>query len=139
MPFNTMNKIFLIDEDDQVIFKKALKLINPLPQCHTATNGKIAFDKLKATTSLPDIIFLDLNMPIMNGWEFLIQVRKEVGLNRIPVGIFTTSNIVRDEELAKELGGRFFLTKPNDFQTLLKKLQQILSAEFSINEYVSFI
>jgi CheY-like chemotaxis protein len=135
-----VNKILLIDddEDDQVFFKEALALINPFLQCDTAANGKIALDKLNASISLPDIIFLDLNMPFMNGLEFLIQIRKEAGLNRIPLGIFTTSNIVRDKELAKELGARFFLTKPNDFQLLRKQLQQVLSADFSTNEYISF-
>ena len=135
-----MNKVFLVDddEDDQLLFKEAIELINPALQCDTATNGKIAFDKLKLSTSLPDIIFLDLNMPIMNGFDFLIQIKKENDLSKIPVGIFTTSNMVRDKELTKEFGARFFLTKPSDFQILCKKLQQILSADFSTGEYLSF-
>jgi len=134
-----MNKIFLIDddEDDQLFFKDAIELINPSLQCDTATNGKIALEKLRATPSLPDIIFLDLNMPVMNGFDFLIQIKKENALSKIPVGIFTTSNILRDKELTKEFGAQFFLTKPNDFQVLRKKLQQLLSADFSSDKYVS--
>jgi len=134
-----MNKVFLIedDEDDQLLFKEAIKSINPSLQCDTSTNGKIALEKLKATTSLPDIIFLDLNMPVMNGFDFLIQIKKENELNKIPVGIFTTSNIFREKELTKECGAQFFLTKPTDFQVLRKKLQQILSADFSTDEYIS--
>lgn len=134
-----MNKVFLIDddEDDQFFFKDAIELINPVLQCDTATNGKIALDKLKLSTSLPDIIFVDLNMPVMNGFDFLIQINKEKVLNKIPVGIFTTSNIVRDKELAKEFGARFFLTKPADFQILCKKIRQILSVDFSTVEYLS--
>lgn len=134
-----MNKIFLVDDDvdDQLVFKEAIELINPSLQCDTATNGKIALDKLKLSTSLPDIIFLDLNMPIMNGFDFLIQIKKENALSKIPVGIFTTSNILRDKELTIEFGAQFFITKPNDFQVLRKKLQQILSADFSNDEYIS--
>jgi len=134
-----MNKVFLIedDEDDQLLFKEAIESINPSLHCDTATNGKIALDKLKATTSLPDIIFLDLNMPVMNGFDFLIQIKKENELNKIPVGIFTTSNIFREKELTKKFGAQFFLTKPADFQVLRKKLQQILSADFSTDEYIS--
>jgi CheY-like chemotaxis protein len=134
-----MNKIFLVDDDadDRLLFKEAIELINPSLQCDIATNGKIALDKLKVSTSLPDIIFLDLNMPVMNGFDFLIQIKKENVLNKIPVGIFTTSNILRDKEWTKEFGAQFFITKPNDFQVLRKRLQQILSADFSNDEYIS--
>ncbi len=134
-----MNKIFLIDDDldDQFFFKEVIESINPTLHCYTATNGKIALDKLKVSASLPDIIFLDLNMPVMNGFDFLIQIKKENALSKIPVCIFTTSNILRDKELTKEFGAQFFLTKPNDFQVLRKKLQQILSADFSTDEYIS--
>ena len=134
-----MNKIFLIDddEDDQLLFKQAIEFINPMLQYDTATNGKIALDRLKSSPSLPDIIFLDLNMPVMNGLEFLIQIKKEDALSQIPVGIFTTSDVLRDRELTKEFGAQFFLTKSNDFQVLRKKLEQVLSADFATNEYIS--
>jgi len=134
-----MNRILLIDDDDddQFFFKEALESINPLLDCETATNGKIALDKLKEGTSLPDIIFLDLNMPVMNGFDFLIQFKKEPALRKIPVGIFSTSNNFRDKEVTKESGAKFFLTKPNDFQTLRKKLKQVLSADFSTDQYLS--
>lgn len=134
-----MNKILLIDddEDDQYFFKEALEIINPLLQCDTAKNGKIALDKLQADTALPDIIFLDLNMPLMSGFDFLVHIKKATLLSKIPVGIFTTSNIVREQELAKELGASFFMTKPTDFKVLCEKLQQVLLADFTTDEYMS--
>jgi len=58
-------------------------------QCDTATNGKIALNKLKSIRSLPDIIFLDLSLPIMNGFDFLIHIKKENGLNKIPTTSFS--------------------------------------------------
>ena len=134
-----MNKIFLIDddEDDQFFFKEVIESINSTLHCDTATDGKIALDRLKASDSLPDIIFLDLNMPVMNGYDFLIQIKKENGLNKIPLGIFSTSSTLGDKELTKELGAQFFLTKPNDFQVLREKIEQIISVDFSIVEYLS--
>jgi len=134
-----MNKIFLIDddEDDQFFFKDALESINPTLRCDTAANGKIALDQLKVSTSLPELIFLDLNMPVMDGFEFLIQIKKENVLNKIPIGIFSTSNILSEKELAIKLGAIFFITKPNEFKLFSVKLQQILSADFSTGEYIS--
>lgn len=134
-----MNKLFLIDddEDDHFFFKAAVKLVNPLLNLDTAENGKVALDKLKASPSLPDIIFLDLNMPVMNGFDFLVQIKTENQLKKIPVGILTTSNAIADQERTKEFGARFFLTKPNDIRSLGKKIQQLLSADFSTEEYIS--
>ncbi|MEO6167342.1 MAG: response regulator [Chitinophagales bacterium] len=136
-----MNKIFLVDddEDDQLFFKEAIEIINPSLQCEMASNGKIAIEKLKSITFLPDIIFLDLNMPVMNGIDFLIQIKRENRLSKIPVCIFTTSSILSDKELTKKLGAQFFLTKPNDFHVLRKKLQQILTTEFLTDEYLSIL
>jgi len=134
-----MNKIFLIDddEDDTFLFKEAIEVIDPTLQCDTATNGQVALDQLKAAAVLPDIIFLDLNMPVMNGLDFLVHIKKESALSKIPVGIFSTSNIPADQEQTKKLGASFFLTKPTDFQVLCKKLRQILSADFPSEEYTS--
>ncbi len=134
-----MNKIFLIDddEDDHVFFKAALRAIQPALQCEIAVNGKTALHALRTNSSLPDIIFLDLNMPIMNGLDFLGHMQKDDRLKAIPVGIFSTSNLLQDREMAKALGARFFITKPSDLQVLRKKLQRILSADFSIEDYIS--
>ncbi len=134
-----MNKILIIDddEDDHFMFKEAIAALKLTIHCDTATNGKLALEKLKANTTIPDIIFLDLNMPIMNGYDFLIQIKKDNTLSNIPVCIFSTSNLDRDKQLTKEHGAIFFLTKPNYFQKLCKQLQQILSADFSTGKYLS--
>jgi len=134
-----MNRIFLIDddEDDQLFFSEALKLINPSLQYDSAANGKIALDKLTSIDRLPDLIFLDLNMPVMNGYEFLKQAMNNLHINKIPIGIFTTSNILSDIERAKELGAKFFFTKPNDFNVLCDKLEKILTEDFNTEGFIA--
>jgi CheY-like chemotaxis protein len=134
-----MNKIFLIDddEDDQLFFIDALESIDPLLQCDTAGNGKVALEKLLSSDPLPDIIFLDLNMPVMNGFEFLMHIKNEMLVNKIPVGIFTTSNIIDDIKKSKKLGAKFFFTKPNDFQVLCTKLQKLLTEDFTNEDFRS--
>ncbi|MGJ8592842.1 MAG: response regulator [Aquaticitalea sp.] len=134
-----MNKIFLIDddEDDQLFFQEALELINPSLQCDTAGNGKIALDKLKASETMPDLIFLDLNMPVMNGLELLSHIKNDIKINKIPIGIFTTSNINEDVELTKKLGAKFFITKPSDFKLLCIKLKKLLAEDFTTDKFIS--
>jgi two-component system, chemotaxis family, response regulator Rcp1 len=64
----------------------------------------------------PDLIILDLNLPRMNGFDFLARIKKETGLKTIPVCILTTSEAIEDIEKAKELNTDCYLIKPLDLK-----------------------
>ena len=124
--------IFLVDDDadDQLFFTDALKEIDSSISCAIANNGKEALEKLRKLVSLPEILFLDLNMPFMNGYECLSELKNETRLSRIPVVIFTTSNDPKDAEITHQLGAEVFLSKPNEFSQLRNKLEKILALDF---------
>lgn len=124
-------RILLIDDDhdDQLFFLDAVRDIDATIVCEVANDGIEGMEKLKHET-LPDLIFLDLNMPYMNGFDFLLLIRKEQRYDDIPVIIFTTSSHQRDIETSRELGARAFLTKPNNFNELAKKLASLIQHEF---------
>jgi CheY-like chemotaxis protein len=131
----SIKNILLIDDDadDQLLFTDALREIDSGIRCLIANNGKDALEQLKNFSNLPDILFLDLNMPFLNGYELLKNLKTETRLSEIPVVIFTTSNDRKDAELARQLGAHFFLSKPNEFSKLRMKLAYILSMEFNSN------
>ena len=108
---------FLIDDDadDQEIFLSVLDEIVPSIRCYTASNGKEAIDKLTTAEVRPDLIFLDLNMPLMNGQQFLKACQLMEGCRHIPVIILTTSSDRRSIEETKQLGARDYITKPDKF------------------------
>jgi CheY-like chemotaxis protein len=126
-------KILLIDDDadDQLIFMDAISEITTGIECITANNGSEALDHLKTITPAPSIIFLDLNMPRVNGFECLEQIKKDERLKQIPVIIFTTSNSPVDRRRIKDSGAEVFLTKTSDFNSLKASLQEILETDFS--------
>jgi CheY-like chemotaxis protein len=113
------------DEDDQMLFKEALKQVDNSVRCDTAVNGADALQKLKSEPP-PYMIFLDLNMPIMNGFECLKALKKEQFYQDIPVIIFTTANDTATIEKSRKLGATAFFHKPIDFDLLLAKLRQIV-------------
>jgi CheY-like chemotaxis protein len=123
----TSNRILLIDDDvdDQLYFRDAVNEINPSITCEIANNGKEALQQIEIPP-LPDIIFLDLNMPVMNGFECLSSLKKKGRYQDIPVVIFTTSKNADDISRTRELGASFFFTKPTDFNTLCHKLKTII-------------
>ena len=89
-----MKKIILIVEDDRVIanlYKLKLELSGF--DCRIAENGLIAFHELHSLR--PDLILLDLNMPVMNGEEFLKKIRKDEKFSETPIIILT--NISKEE------------------------------------------
>jgi CheY-like chemotaxis protein len=103
------------DEDDQTLFLMALKSVGKEVHCSTAENGKEALDKLRNLAVSPDLIFLDLNMPVMNGQEFLTEIKKDQSLDHIPVMVLSTSRHKSTIELTKELGAEEFFSKPENF------------------------
>jgi len=126
-------KILLVDDDadDQLFFVDAIKELEPGIDCKVAENGLEALNHLENIPPPPSLIFLDLNMPIMNGYECLAILKKTEAYREIPVIIFTTSNQQKDLERSIGMGANMFLTKPFDFNILKSKLQDILKMHFA--------
>jgi CheY-like chemotaxis protein len=126
------HRILLVDDDadDQLFFLEAISAIDKTLHCDVASNGIEAIDHLNKMPPAPSLIFLDLNMPKMNGYECLERIRQICGFNKIPVVIFTTSGNPREAERTKSLGADIFLTKTSDFKKLQLRLNEILNTAF---------
>jgi len=124
-------QILLIDDDvdDQLIFREIIEEISPDIECISAQNGLEGLDKLAGMDPGPTMIFLDLNMPFISGWECLERIRKDARTRRIPVVIMTTTDSPADNERALDLGARAFITKTADLPSLRLIIRKMLSAE----------
>jgi CheY-like chemotaxis protein len=114
------------DPEDQDIFREAIEVVAPHTTCHFARNGDDAFRLISKMVIEPDYIFLDINMPEMNGKEFLKKLKATARLRGIPVIIYSTSNTQRDMEECKNLGAIEFITKPSDFTLICTMLKNFL-------------
>lgn len=114
------------DPDDQELFLEALKGIDERSVCVTAFDGQQLLDKLANSLIVPDIIFLDLNMPKMNGKECLKLIKENSLINHVPVIIYSTSDDKNEMTEALESGAAFFLQKPSSFEALCRALSQII-------------
>jgi CheY-like chemotaxis protein len=123
---NLTKRIMLIDDDpdDQLFFRDAVHTLRPDLQCELASSCMEALKQMEE--SHPDLIFMDLNMPVMNGFDCLAYLKNKSELRDIPVIIFTTSTTLSDINRTRQLGASWFMTKPNDFNVLCKKLNKII-------------
>jgi CheY-like chemotaxis protein len=123
-------KYFLIiddDADDREFFREAVAQVFPSAQCQEAIDGVEALKKLRMESEqLPDYIFLDLNMPRMDGKSLLVELKKDCQLKHIPVVIFTTSSALEDKEQTQILGAASFITKPYEFDKLCNCIQSVV-------------
>ncbi|MBS0028771.1 response regulator [Chitinophaga sp. 22321] len=119
--------VLLIDDDidDRMIFGEVLKELAPDIIYHEAINGEDALIKLD-NDLIPDLIFLDLNMPRVDGKQFLAEIQRISHLKHIPVIIYSTSSHESDKKETRELGAVYFLTKPNSLHELTHILTDIL-------------
>jgi CheY-like chemotaxis protein len=124
------NKIFMIvddDSDDCEFFCQGIEEIDPNSECIFAVNGKEALTKLRSETAhLPDFIFLDLNMPRMDGRTCLTELKKDEALKNIPVIIFSTSVHPAEKEELRKQGAAHFFSKPSDFEELKREIQFVI-------------
>lgn len=126
-----MSKSFLLtddDIDDRELFLEALTSIDPSITCHFAEDGEAALQLLgKRDIIKPDIIFVDINMPVMNGWELLRELRKDETFDGVPVMVYSTSGALRDKLTARDLGALCFITKPYDYKLVRKMLEIVIA------------
>lgn len=116
--------ILLIDDDelDVISFERALAKIDLPITLYTAFNGLEALELLNEKNITPDIILLDLNMPRMNGVEFMEELRKDDTFNAIRIFVMTTSNEKRDRMRMEELGISGYILKPMNFNDNTKRI-----------------
>ncbi|GAA3988512.1 response regulator [Hymenobacter antarcticus] len=120
-----MRSVLLVEDDifDTMTAEKSFAKFNIPHQLHTAFNGEEALDLLLGRNGtdplrpLPEVILLDLNMPRMNGIEFLTELRGSAEFADIPVFITTTSDMDVDRLATDTLGVSGYILKPLDFET----------------------
>ena len=130
----------LIVEDNKIVtlgIRKTLESEFPSISVDTAENGEEALDHLNKLnqTELPFFILLDINMPIMNGIEFLVAIKKIEKYSRIPIIIHTTSSSAEDYFKCKTLGVCGYFVKHIDFKEYKKNL--ILITEYWMRSYTN--
>ncbi len=122
------------DEDDQEIFKMCLKAVNKDIHCVSAYDGQEAIDMLASNPELaPHFIFLDVNMPKMNGIECLRILQKIPSLRNTKIFIYSTTAEKSALEESKKLGATDYIVKPSKTSVLKEKLGNIFKIVSEIN------
>lgn len=121
------NKILIVDDEDhlRMLIEQALEeLEDEGVDFFTASNGEEALDLI--VNEKPDLVFLDVMMPKMNGLEVCRKVKLELQLNDVSIIILTAKGQELDKKKGEEVGADLYMTKPFDPDKLLDKAREIL-------------
>ena len=115
------------DEDDRLFFIDAFEEIKINTIVNTVNYGKELLNFLNhPETILPNIIFLDLNMPILNGIDCLKEIKLNDKFKDIAIAIYSTSSSDQDVENTFVLGANIYIKKPSNFNDLKKILSDVV-------------
>ncbi|HEY6144438.1 MAG TPA: response regulator [Flavobacterium sp.] len=115
------------DEDDRLFFTDAFDELKINTIVNTVNNGRELLNFLNhPETVLPNIIFLDLNMPILNGIDCLKEIKQNDKFNDIAIAIYSTSSSDQDVENTFVLGANIYIKKPSNFSDLKKILSDVV-------------
>jgi CheY-like chemotaxis protein len=136
-PMKTIDTLYLIDDDDtyQFIVQRTLNSLNLVNSIKLFSNGKAAIDFLEATLhdieQIPDVILLDLTMPIMDGWQFLeqyLRFRPRIG-KKVVIFVVSSSIDPRDMQRAKSISEvTDYIIKPLTKSKLISMLHESLES-----------
>lgn len=133
----SLNILLIEDDEIEVMkFNRVLKTIESNHKIIEANNGEEAVQILKEKEIIPDIIILDLNMPRINGIEFLGILKKDSELKYIPAIILTTSNNHTDILECYKIGIAGYVLKPLKYEDYVDRIKKMLDY-WSINELTS--
>lgn len=115
------------DQEDREFFSDALREIDPSITCLSSDGGMDALSLMERQRPLPDYIFLDINMPMMDGKQCLKALKSIPEFESIPVIMYSTSTDTREIRECYELGASDFLIKPNSYDKLVNDLHSIFA------------
>lgn len=123
------------DESDRLLFLEAFRELKIKTIIHTVNDGRELMDYLsQKDTRLPQLLFLDLNMPRKNGLQCLKEIRENDNLKNISVAIYSTSASEKDIDETFLYGANVYIKKPNDFGLLKQVLNQAVTAAWQYRE-----
>jgi len=116
------------DEDDRLFFKDAIDEVKVKTVVTTVNDGVQLMDYLyRPDIRLPNVVFLDLNMPRKGGMECLKEIRSNSKLKDLSIAIYSTSASEEDIEETFVKGANIYIKKPNDFGELKRILSEVIS------------
>jgi CheY-like chemotaxis protein len=118
------------DEDDRDIFREVMRDVNPNVKLVLAKDGLDALSKLKELN--PICLFIDMNMPKMNGLQLLALLKEDPALMKIPAFILTTALTPNQTQEVKSLGAHDYLIKPSSFEEFKNLLRRSFEKHFGI-------
>ena len=120
-------KILIVDDEAHIrmLIEQTLEeLEDEGVEFLTAENGEIALDIIQREK--PQLVFLDVMMPKMNGMEVCKKVKKELGLNNVYIALLTAKGQELDRQKGQEVGADVYMTKPFDPEMILQKAREVL-------------
>ena len=131
-----MNKLKILlvddDEDDRQFFAEALDSLDMNTELVQLTNGEACLEYMENQKGdCPNLLFLDLNMPIMNGFQCLEQIRKQKVFKDVIIAIYSTSSAEKDIEDTFNKGANIYITKPSSFKDLKNSLRQVIKTNWT--------
>ena len=127
-------KVLLVDddEDDRLIFSNALNSIAKDVEIVEVINGMECIAYLENNNAaLPEILFLDLNMPIMNGFQCLKKIKTTANFESIIICIYSTSSTEKDVSFTFANGADMYILKPFSIDNLRRTLEQVFAINWS--------
>lgn len=116
------------DEDDRLLFIDAFEELKINTKVNTFNDGVELMDYLNSPDAvLPNVLFLDLNMPKKNGIECLYEIKANERFREIAIAIFSTSSSEEHIEETFVQGANIYIKKPSDFATLKKVLSDVVT------------
>lgn len=116
------------DEDDRTFFKEALQELKVKTNVTLVNDGMQLMNYLNQPENrLPNVIFLDLNMPVKSGLECLKEIRRNKRLRDLAIAIYSTSSSEENIEEAFVQGANIYIKKPSDFSLLKNVLEQVIN------------
>ncbi len=118
-------KILIVDDEQDIVETLRFVLEDAGFECHCAYDGEEGLNKAKEL--IPDLIILDVMMPIMNGYKISRLLKFDAKYKDIPILMLTARSQEKDKELGKETGADEYITKPFDIDFVLERVKARLS------------